>query len=319
MIVDVHIGWLALVMLLVVYITWRGRRRYDINKNRREPDAQYLRGMKLVLRDVDALNTESLVTHLPVNETTFESHAAIGTLLRERGQFFDAVRVHENMMNSGKLAASYTEIVELELAHDYMRAGQFDRAQALLVAAVARPTQRYSAWRLIAEIHEQQKRWSDAVAAIESALKSSPPHERNVAHARLIHYRCEHIEQLLVDNQLAHAQSELNKLKTNEGRGRVLLLTARLRGELGQVREATQILEALMASSLHLPRGVAVVARLLEERMIDDDELKNRVRRLQLADGKAPVANVCDSCGFKAQSELWHCPSCREWGCFKAT
>lgn len=61
---------------------------------------------------------------------TVDLHHALGNLFRFRGQFDQAIRIHENLVKRGELSESERMLALSELAQDFLKAGMYDRAQA---------------------------------------------------------------------------------------------------------------------------------------------------------------------------------------------
>ena len=75
---------------------------------------------------------ESYIGSVDVNDRTLEIHLALGSILRRRGEYERAVRIHQHLLERPTLSAKQFRQVQMELAVDYLRSGILDRAEQLL-------------------------------------------------------------------------------------------------------------------------------------------------------------------------------------------
>jgi lipopolysaccharide biosynthesis regulator YciM len=71
---------------------------------------------------------------MDANADTIETHFALGSLYRRRGEVERAIRIHQNLLAREALAPEHREQALLALAQDYLRAGLLDRAEGLVSA-----------------------------------------------------------------------------------------------------------------------------------------------------------------------------------------
>ena len=82
-----------------------------------------------------------------VTADTIETHLALGSLFRRRGEVERAIRVHQNIISKPDLEERQKTRALLELGEDYMRAGLFDRAENLFNELTERESHAPSALR----------------------------------------------------------------------------------------------------------------------------------------------------------------------------
>ena len=82
---------------------------------------------------------------MDANADTIETHFALGSLYRRRGEVERAIRIHQNLLAREALAPEHREQALLALAQDYLRAGLLDRAEELLQQVSEVPRLRASA------------------------------------------------------------------------------------------------------------------------------------------------------------------------------
>ena len=66
-----------------------------------------------------------------VDDKTIETHFALGSLFRRRGEVDRAIRIHQNIIARPDLAAEQRDQALYSLAKDYLAAGLLDRAEKL--------------------------------------------------------------------------------------------------------------------------------------------------------------------------------------------
>src|SRR5260370_8400010 len=90
------------------------------------------------------------------NADTIETHFALGSLYRRRGEVERAIRIHQNLLARAALAPEHREQALLALAQDYLRAGLLDRAEGLFQHVSAVPRLRASALGALRLVYERQ-------------------------------------------------------------------------------------------------------------------------------------------------------------------
>jgi lipopolysaccharide biosynthesis regulator YciM len=124
---------------------------------------------------------------MDANADTIETHFALGSLYRRRGEVERAIRIHQNLLARAALAPEHREQALLALAQDYLRAGLLDRAEGLFQQVSEVPRLRASALDALRLVYERQHDWQQALGAYRqlARIKAAPP--RIVA----AHYLCE--------------------------------------------------------------------------------------------------------------------------------
>lgn len=165
--------------LLIGYVVadWQGakilprrlRRVYSrfSNTTSRSKDSRYYGVLTKLLNEQPDEALDAFISSLDVNEETLEMHLALGGLLRRRGEFDRAVRVHQNLLERPGLPTDSVHQVQMELARDYARCGLLDRAEALLkelteVSGVNRGT-RWQAGAYLVDIYQDLGEWLAAI------------------------------------------------------------------------------------------------------------------------------------------------------------
>src|SRR5258708_12458304 len=101
---------------------------------------------------------------MDANAETIETHFALGSLYRRRGEVERAIRIHQNLLARKELAPEHREQALLALAQDYLRAGVLDRAEGLFQQVSEVPRLRATALDALRALYERHHDWHHALA-----------------------------------------------------------------------------------------------------------------------------------------------------------
>jgi lipopolysaccharide assembly protein B len=196
--------------------------------------ADYIRGLNLVLSRKTDEALELFIQMAKVDEDTLETHFALGHLFRRRGEFDRAIRVHENLLKRESLTDMQHDQALYALAEDFLGAGLFDRAEALLEQIRDSETHSQVALEKLVYIYEREGEWERAIEThrqLEMLSGQKTPH--------VAHYYCELAEKALAHGETDKARDYLrNTIRNPTGALRGTLIRAQIaRGE-GRFREA---------------------------------------------------------------------------------
>lgn len=169
------------------------------------PPSQYYRGLNFLLDGSQDSAIDAFTKALEVNAETFDTHIALGNILRRRGEVERAIKVHQNLLARPSLPLAQLHLSHLELARDYISAGLLDRSERLLKDLVAESGDHQRvAQRHLLEIYEAQRDWNQAMLIATELLprrgllkaKSSEAEEVGQPVPTLLaHYCCEKAEE----------------------------------------------------------------------------------------------------------------------------
>ncbi|HEY1313655.1 MAG TPA: tetratricopeptide repeat protein [Steroidobacteraceae bacterium] len=133
--------WILVVAALVLGILaghFGWGKRWPASFSKLHPD--YLTGLDYLVTEQPDRALDMFLKLMDANADTIETHFALGTLYRRRGEVERAIRIHQNLLARQALAPEHREQALLALAQDYLRAGLLDRAEGLFqqVSEVAR-------------------------------------------------------------------------------------------------------------------------------------------------------------------------------------
>src|SRR5271169_1994577 len=174
----------ALVLgILAGHFGWGRRWRGPFGKL--HPD--YLTGLDYLVTEQPDRALDMFLKLMEANADTIETHFALGSLYRRRGEVERAIRIHQNLLAREGLAPEHREQALLALAQDYLRSGLLDRAEALFQQVSEVPRLRVVALESLRGVYERQHEWQQALDTYRelARIKAAPP--KFVA----AHYLCE--------------------------------------------------------------------------------------------------------------------------------
>ncbi len=184
--------------------TSRGER-----KRNRSFSNRYFQGLNYLLDEQPDKAIAVFIEMAEVTTDTIETHLALGSLFRRRGEVERAIRVHQNIISKPDLDESQKTRALLELGEDYMSAGLFDRAEKLFNELIERESHAPSALRHLLDIYQQEKDWEKA---LQQAQKLEAVSEEKMGLV-MAHFCCEMAEIDLKANKPAAARKHLRQAR----------------------------------------------------------------------------------------------------------
>jgi lipopolysaccharide assembly protein B len=195
----------------------------------------YFRGINYLLNEQPDKAIEVFTLMLEVNTETVETHLALGSLFRRRGEVERAIRIHQNLIARPTLDKTQRSQALCELAQDYHKAGLLDRAENLFLELTEIPAHAEQALRLLMHIYEQEKDWDKAITAGRRLAKTAG---RNLEPV-IAQYHCELGERALHTGNIAHARScAMDALAIDPKCVRASILAGRVAAMQGNDRDA---------------------------------------------------------------------------------
>jgi lipopolysaccharide biosynthesis regulator YciM len=282
---------LALVLAALVVGILAGHfgwgKRWPLPFGRLHPD--YLTGLDYLVTEQPDRALDLFLRLMEANADTIETHFALGSLYRRRGEVERAIRIHQNLLAREGLAREHREQALLALAQDYLRAGLLDRAEGLLTEVAEVSRLRASALDALRGVYERQHEWAQALEVYRrlEGIGAAPP--RLVA----AHYRCE-----IASLAMERGEIDLARRLLREARGeiepmpRATLLRAQIAERQGNRELAVRLVRhALDASPKllqeELPHLLALVGVGEREAMLE--ELVRQARTREVGDLKRLV------------------------------
>ncbi len=262
---------------------------YFFGRGNEEPppppvNADYLRGLNLVLNRQTDEALELFVRMAKVDDETLETHFALGHLFRRRGEIDRAIRVHQNLLARPNLGETQRHQALFSLAQDYLSAGLFDRAEKLFADLRGSPTLAPAALENLVDIYERESDWQKAIEAHRELEVLTGEKSSQVAH-----YYCELAEKARVNGDLDLARQYLkSSVRSETGAFRGKLIRAAIAQEDQDYAQAIRLYEQVLETDKRLiadvlPELVACyqqanrereLIRYLEGLMAKDSSLK---------------------------------------------
>jgi lipopolysaccharide biosynthesis regulator YciM len=174
----------ALVMgILAGHFGWG--KRWPAGLGKLHPD--YLTGLDYLVTEQPDRALDMFLKLMDANADTIETHFALGSLYRRRGEVERAIRIHQNLLARDALAPEHREQALLALAQDHLRAGLLDRAEGLFLKVSEVPRLRASALDALRGVYERQHDWQQALGAYRQLARIKAAPAPTVA----AHYLCE--------------------------------------------------------------------------------------------------------------------------------
>ena len=194
---------IALYLFLVIalgigFLLGRRERRKKPRGEMGLVSKDYFRGLNHLLNERTDLAIDTFVEAMVVDNDTVDTHLALGSLVRRRGEVDKAIRIHQNLLARPVLSSTNRAHAELELAQDYLVAGLLGRAENLLQELVGRNAEhKQMALQLLLEVYERESEWEQALRVGKQLAKQ----DRGVR-KRMVHFHCEMAEKALEDGNL---------------------------------------------------------------------------------------------------------------------
>jgi lipopolysaccharide biosynthesis regulator YciM len=271
------VGWAA----TVGYGEYRRRRR----TRRRD---RYLEGLRYLLDDKPDRALEVFLGLAELDDETVDTHFALGSLYRRRGEVDRAIRVHQHIVGRAGLDPRHRDAALTELARDYFRAGLYDRAEKLFLQLADTGPEPALALAHLVRIAELQHDWPQAAAMHERLRAVGVPEQPGA----IAHYYCEMAEAAIAERNLEAAREHLRAAR---GEQKDFGRSAILRGDLARMQGdpglAVQLYRRVVRRNFHmlplvLPRLAEAARQAGDSEVFDaslEELLKNGGNRSEIA------------------------------------
>ena len=180
---------LAGLFLLLAAAGWALGRFGERDEDEAPPplSIDYLKGLNFLLNEQTDQALEHFLKMVRVDDKTIETHFALGSLFRRRGEVDRAIRIHQNIIARPDLASEQRDQALFSLAKDYLGAGLLDRAEKLFERLSQGSRYQVQALENLCRIYEQEREWSKA---IDAGKQLETLGGRSLA-LQIAHYHCE--------------------------------------------------------------------------------------------------------------------------------
>jgi lipopolysaccharide biosynthesis regulator YciM len=228
----------------------------------------YFKGLNHLLNERHDLAIDTFVESMAVDNDTVDTHLALGSLVRRRGEVDKAIRIHQNLLARPVLSSDHRTQTELELARDYLVAGLLGRAENLLLELAAKNGgEKQVAQELLLEIYQREKEWEKAVATGKELARSN-----KAIRTQLAHFECELAMLALEEGDLRVAKGALTRASGFDNRcARVFLVSAEVAFEEKRYKETQRQLARARELDPELAQETLVLFQAASEELNDRD------------------------------------------------
>ncbi|MCP0913515.1 MULTISPECIES: lipopolysaccharide assembly protein LapB [Legionella] len=222
---------------------WVAKRNYTTRGRRTDNHLshEYVVGLNYLLNEQPDKAVDVFIKLLEVDSDTVETHLALGSLFRRRGEVDRAIRIHQNLIARPQLSMLQRKEALMALGQDYMSAGVFDRAERIFTEVVDLGGNReVSSLHGLLAIYQQEKAWEKALEItrkIEDSTGTS-------MHAQAAHYYCEMANQAIKEKTYDKAYYAIKQaLAIDKQSVRASLMQADLEIKNNRYRQAIRALK----------------------------------------------------------------------------
>ncbi len=204
---------------------------------------EYVVGLNYLLNEQADKAVDIFIKLLEVDSDTVETHLALGSLFRRRGEVDRAIRVHQNLIARPQLSLIQRKEALMALGLDYMSAGVFDRAERIFLEVVELGgSKETSSLQGLLAIYQQEKAWENALDVIKKLELSTG----TSFHIQAGHYYCEMAVHALKNNSKDRAMYCIKQAMSVDAESvRASLMNADLEIKEGRFKQAIRSLKRI--------------------------------------------------------------------------
>ena len=256
---------LAGLFLLLAAAGWAMGRFGERDEEDAPPplNIDYLKGLNFLLNEQTDQALEHFLRMVRVDDKTIETHFALGSLFRRRGEVDRAIRIHQNIIARPDLAAEQRDQALYSLAKDYLAAGLLDRAEKLFARLSEGSRYQVQALEALCGIYEQEREWQKAIDA-GSRLEVLGGRSLKL---EIAHYYCELAEAAAASGDYASARKFVKNAQSGRPRTmRGALTRAHIARDTNDNKTALKLYHRIIDENTYLiaetlPEIVAIYSR----------------------------------------------------------
>ena len=210
----------------------------EVSQYQKPFSKDYFVGLNYLLNEEPDKAVDVFTRLLHVDSETVETHLALGSLFRRRGEIGRAIKIHQNLIARPQLSKDQRITALVALGKDYLNAGLVDRAEKLFLEISAFGNQPAISLKYLLEIYQQQKNWE---AAIKIATQLGSLEDQ------IAHYHCELAQYYILKSETESAILELKKaLKHDPQNVRANLLWGKVELTAARYKSAIEIYQKIL-------------------------------------------------------------------------
>jgi lipopolysaccharide biosynthesis regulator YciM len=270
---------LAGLFLLLAAAGWAMGRFGERDEEDAAPplNIDYLKGLNFLLNEQTDQALEHFLRMVRVDDKTIETHFALGSLFRRRGEMDRAIRIHQNIIARPDLASDQRDQALFSLAKDYLAAGLLDRAEKIFARLAEGSRYQVQALESLGRIYEQERDWEKAIDAGQRLEVLSG---RSLA-LQIAHYYCELAEAAAAENNYASARDHVKKAQSGRPRTmRGALTRAHIARDMGDEKTALKLYHRIIDENTYLIAEALPEIVTIYERENATDNLERALKAL---------------------------------------
>jgi lipopolysaccharide biosynthesis regulator YciM len=270
---------LAGLFLLLAAAGWAMGRFGERDEEDTAPplNIDYLKGLNFLLNEQTDQALEHFLRMVRVDDKTIETHFALGSLFRRRGEMDRAIRIHQNIIARPDLASDQRDQALFSLAKDYLAAGLLDRAEKIFARLAEGSRYQVQALESLGRIYEQERDWEKAIDAGQRLEVLSG---RSLA-LQIAHYYCELAEAAAAENNYASARDHVKKAQSGRPRTmRGALTRAHIARDMGDEKTALKLYHRIIDENTYLIAEALPEIVTIYERENATDHLERALKAL---------------------------------------
>lgn len=224
---------------------WIAKRQSELKNNdsQNRLSHDYVVGLNYLLNEQPDKAVDLFIKLLEVDSETVETHLALGSLFRRRGEVDRAIRIHQNLIARPQLSVMQRKQAFIALGQDYMSAGVFDRAERIFheVSVISGRHEVASLQGLLA-IYQQEKAWEKALDILQQIEQMTGQKLSSQAG----HYYCEIAERYYLKHNYTESYQAIKlALNADKNSVRANLLFAKLEIKHARFKHAIRALKLI--------------------------------------------------------------------------
>jgi lipopolysaccharide biosynthesis regulator YciM len=232
---------LFLLLPVAVISGWWIGKRSSLSIQEQNPSdlsSQYFKGLNYLLDEQPDKAIEVFIKMLEVESETVETHFALGSLFRRRGEVDRAIRIHQNLIARPTLNREQRIHGLYELGLDYMSAGILGRAESLFLELTENKATNAKALQQLVDIYQQEKDWDKAITTLQQYETATGKGQGAI----IAQYCCELAEEAWQKGNLDKVKKLLRRaLTADKNCVRASLLEGKFAVETGDFTNAIRI------------------------------------------------------------------------------
>jgi len=149
------------------------RNRSGTHQAKQQWHQDYFKGLNYLLNEQPDKAVDVFIKLLEVDSDTLETHLALGSLFRRRGEVDRSIRIHQNLIARPQLDKTYKAQALSALGQDYLKAGVLDRAEKLFLELLELGEINEKDLQSLLHIYQQEKDWEKAIEVATRLQKIS--------------------------------------------------------------------------------------------------------------------------------------------------